>query len=464
MAGGARQELGAAELRRPQLAEPPHLGRRGVTLRRVWRLHKNALAAWSEDAYREDMIESRMLFRRILVANCPAAAKHVLLDNASNYVKSFIARQLLRPLGKGLLSSEGDEWRRQRRTMAPSFHPRRLAAFSPVIVQASLEAMKAWQLIPRDAIVDIHDAMAKLTLDIITRTMFSSDIRDRADEVRAALLQYQRVGGRPAISDLLGLPRWLPRRNAGRVRQAGMALDEIIYGLIDRRRTEGGPKDDLLGLLLAARDEETGEVMDDRELRDQLATIFTAGHETTANALTWTWYLLSAHPEIEAKLHSELTAVLGARPPENDDIAQLRYTRMVIEESMRLYPPAHTISREALADDEILGHEVPKGSAVLISPWLLHRHEKLWDMPKIFNPERFAPERAGERPRYSYIPFGGGPRVCIGAGFAMQEAILIIATVAQHFAPHVVPGVPVEPLGLITLKPKGGLPVTLVSR
>jgi len=464
MAGDVSQEIAAARELRPSLAEPPHLDRGGLTLRRVWRLHKNALAGWSEDAYREEMIDSRMLFRRTLVANCPAAAKHVLLDNADNYVKSFIARQLLRPLGKGLLSSEGAEWRHQRRTMAPAFHPRRLAAFSPLMVQSSLETMAAWRRMPNDAVIDMNDAMAKLTLDIITRTMFSSDIRDRADEVRGALLQYQRVGGRPAVSDLLGLPRWLPRRNAARVRQAGVALDEIIYGLIDRRRKEGGPDDDLLGLLLAARDEETGDAMDDRELRDQLATIFTAGHETTANALTWTWYLLSVHPDIEAKLHRELEVALGARAPTHEDIAQLRYTRMVIEESMRLYPPAHTMSREALADDEILGHKVPKGSVVLISPWLLHRHEKLWDRPKIFDPERFAPERSVERPRYAYIPFGGGPRICIGAGFAMQEAILIVAAIAQRFAPRLVPGTRVEPLGLITLKPKGGLPVTLRQR
>ena len=464
MVGEAIEATDSANAQRPGLAAPPHLARRGSALRRVWRLHKNALAGWSEDAYREEMIESRILFRRVLVANCPRAVKHVLLDNADNYVKSFIARQLLKPLGKGLLNSEGAEWRRQRRTMAPAFHPRRLEAFSPMIVDASVDMLRAWERLGKNTVVDINEAMAGLTLDIITRTMFSSDIGDRAGEVRAALLYYQRVGGRPAISDLLGLPRWLPRLNAGRVRRAGAALDEVIYGFIERRRKEGGPSDDLLGLLLAACDEESGSVMDDRELRDQLATIFTAGHETTANALTWTWYLLALHPAIERKLLDELAAALGGRPPAHDDIQKLRYTRMVLEESMRLYPPAHTMSREALADDEIMGYRVPKGSAVLISPWLLHRHEKLWDEPGVFDPQRFAPERAAMRPRYAYIPFGGGPRICIGAGFAMQEAILIVATLAQRFILRPAPGARVEPLGLITLKPKGGMPMIVERR
>lgn len=448
----------------PPLAEPPRLPRDSSALRRAWRLHKNALSGWSDDAYREDFIESRMLFRRILVANCPQAVKYVLLDNADNYVKSFIARQLLKPLGQGLLNTEGAEWRRQRRTMAPAFHPRRLETFSPMIVDAARDVLTAWRAVAPGVAVDMVEAMAGLTLDIIARTMFSNDISARAGDIRGALHEYQRAGGRPALADLLGLPHWLPRLNAKRVAAAGAALDEIIYEIIERRRREGGPSDDLLGLLLSARDDESGAAMDDRELRDQIATIFTAGHETTANALAWTWYLLARHPEIEAKMHAELTGVLGGRQPRHEDIPKLPYTRMVIEESMRLYPPAHTISREALEDDEIMGYRVPKGSAVLISPWLLHRHEKLWDRPTVFDPERFAPERSEKRERYAYIPFGGGPRICIGAGFAMQEAILIMATLASHFAPHLAPNAVVEPVGLITLRPKGGLAMILSPR
>ncbi|HUI16958.1 MAG TPA: cytochrome P450 [Alphaproteobacteria bacterium] len=433
-------------------------------LARAWRIRKNSLAVWSDDAFRADFIETRMLFRRVLVVNAPQAVKHVLLDRADNYVKSFIARQLLKPLGRGLLTSEGDTWRRQRRTMAPAFHPRRLEGFAPAMVESTLDMLQTWRSADDGAARDIAEEMPRLTLDIITRTMFSSDIRARVDEVRNAVRDYQRVGGRPAFFDLLGLPRWLPRPQARRIAGATAALDGIIYAILEERRRERAPRDDLLGLLLAARDEETGAGMDDRELRDQIATIFTAGHETTANALAWTWYLVALHPAVEEKLQAELREVLGGRAPAYGDLPRLGYTRMVIEEALRLYPPAHTMSREALADDEIAGHPVPKGSTVLISPWLIHRHEKLWERPLVFDPERMAPARLARQSRYAYIPFGGGPRICIGAGFALQEATLIVAAIAQEFRLTLLPGQQVEPLGLITLRPKGGLPMRLFRR
>jgi len=445
----------------PSLAEPPRPHKRPPALVRALRLRRNAISAWSDDAYREDLIESRMLFRRMLIANCPAAVKHVLLDRADNYVKSFIARQLLKPLGQGLLNAEGDVWRRQRRTMAPAFHPRRVETFAPLMIEATRERVAAW---PPAAAIDIADEMAELTLDIITRTMFSSDVRDRAAAIRRVILDYQTIGGRPALFDLLGLPAWLPRLTARRAAAVTGRLDAIFFGIIEERRRHGGPADDLLGLLLAARDEETGQAMSDRELRDQVATIFTAGHETTANALVWTWYLLAMHPAVEAKLHAELDAVLGGREPGLADIPKLRYTRMAFDEALRLYPPAHTMSREAVADDEIMGHKVPAGTTVLICPWLLHRHEKLWESPRVFDPERMAPERAAARPRYVYMPFGGGPRVCIGASFAAQEAVLILAIIAQRFVLRLAPGERVEPIGRITLAPAGGMKMTVSPR
>src|SRR5579875_3284924 len=448
----------------PALAAPPRLKRKASSLGLAWRLHKNAVGAWSDDDYREEFFARRLLFRKVFVANSPAAAKHVLLDRAENYVKSFIARQLLKPLGQGLLNTEGAVWRHQRRTMAPAFHPRRVEAFVPAMAQATRDMLSSWEEHPPGVAIDIAEEMAQLTLDIITRTMFSSDLRDRAGEVRTALLRYQRFGGRPSIADLLGLPPWIPRLHAREVRDATATLDEIIYEIIAERRRDGGPADDLLGLLLAARDEETGEGMDDAELRDQIATIFTAGHETTANALTWTWYLLSQHPWADERLCSELAHRLCGRAPTVGDLPHLTYARMVLEESMRLYPPAHTMSRQALEDDEIAGHKIPKGAAVLVSPWLLHRHEKLWTQPKLFDPERFAPSRAETRPRYAYLPFGGGPRICIGASFAMQEAIIILAMVAQRYRLRLQPGHGIEPIGLITLRPRDGLPMVLERR
>ena len=238
-------------------------------------------------------------------------------------------------------------------------------------------------------------------------------------------------------------------------------VDEL---LTERGRTPEAEPKDLLARLISARDSETGGGMTAKEVRDQVVTIFMAGHETTAQALSWTFYLLSQHPDVEGKLHDELAAVLAGRTPRYEDLARLRYTRMVIEESMRLFPPAHTIGRQPVDNDEVLGHRIPAGSTVLIHPWLLHRKPALWEDPDRFDPERFAPERTAKHPRFAYIPFGAGPRICIGAAFAMAEAIIILATIAQCYRLRLKPGCPVEPQGLITLRPRHGLQMTLERR
>ena len=238
----------------------------------------------------------------------------------------------------------------------------------------------------------------------------------------------------------------------------------MVGGLIARRRETGAHTEDLLALLLAARDAETGEPMSDTQIRDEVATILLAGHETTANALAWTWYLLSGDAAVAARLHAELAAVLGGRVPTAGDLPNLAYARMVLEEAMRLYPPAHSFSRQALAEDRIAGRRIPAGAVVIVAPWLLHRHRRLWDEPDAFDPGNFAPERAAARPRFAYIPFGGGPRGCIGASLAMTEALVILATVAQRYAPRLVPHHRVVPVGLITLRPEGGMPMFLDRR
>jgi cytochrome P450 len=254
----------------------------------------------------------------------------------------------------------------------------------------------------------------------------------------------------------------------GRIRVAARTLGEFdaeIDRLITLRSSsrESGPKD-LLARLIASRDEQTGIGMTAQEVRDHVITIFMAGHETTAMAMTWIWYLLSQHAAVEATLHAELDAVLGGRVPDSQDLAKLSYTRMVIEESMRLYPPVHTIAREALADDTLAGLRVPKGSAVLISPWVLHRHRRLWRDPGRFDPARFSPAQAAAQARFSYLPFGGGRRICIGAAFAMAEATLLLATIAQRFRLRLLSGHPVEPQGLITLRPRHGMKMLLERR
>ena len=426
---------------------------------------ENVIAAWPEEAFEAEFMARKMLFRRVFVANSPEAAKHVLQSNADNYAKSVISRRLLVPgLGQGLLTSEGAFWRRQRRIVAPAFQHKRILAFGDAMTSATLDLLGRWDGLDDGATLDVAEEMMRLTLEIISRTMFSSDIGDEFDALGEAITRYQESAGRVRVADLLGLPGWLPRVPSRKARGAIAQLDRTITGIIARRRASGEDKGDLLSMLLLARDQESGEGMSEGQVRDEVATILTAGHETTANALAWTWYLLSGHPEAEARLHEELERTFAGHPPGSGDIAELSYTRMVIEESMRLYPPAHTMSRRALGDDEICGHAIPAGSTVIVSPWLLHRHKALWDDPDDFKPERFSPERSAARPKFAYIPFGGGARVCIGATFAMTEAMLILATVAQRYRLRLEPGHPVEPVGLITLRPRFGLSMRLERR
>jgi len=292
--------------------------------------------------------------------------------------------------------------------------------------------------------------------------MFSADSHEIVEVVERGVEQYQ-AAVRPHLLDLLGFPAWLTKLFSHRER-AVAAFDEFdrtVDQLINNRTREpNNNQEDLLARLVAARDAQTGGGITAKEVRDQVVTIFMAGHETTAQALTWTWYLLSLHPSVESKLHEELTTVLNGRAPRYEDIAKLRYARMVIEESMRLYPPAHTMAREPIAPDYILGHRIPAGAIVLIAPWLIHRRASLWEHPHRFKPERFT----AEPPRFTYIPFGAGQRICIGAAFAMTEAILVLAMVAQRYRLRLKAGHPIEPQGLITLRPRYGMPMTLELR
>jgi cytochrome P450 len=446
------------------LAAPPRFRGRMPLLRFLRTLRDSSVATYGEEMFEAAVVERRVLWQRYLIVNAPRGIERVLLDNAGNYVKSRVARRLVEPgIGRGLLTSEGDAWRRQRRTMAPSFDHRSLMSYAPIMTEAAAALLARWDRLPEGAPLDISGEMMRLTLKIIARTMFSTEADDIGPIVEEAVGRYQREV-RPSLVDLLNLPDWWPRPGTRRWSHIFDRLDAVIDRLVRREAAAGSETKDLLARLLQARDAETGRPMDPRELRDQVVTIFMAGHETTAQALTWTWYLLSQHPAEEARFHAELEQVLGGRAPRFEDLARLRYTRMVLEESMRLYPPAHTMSREALAEDEVEGHRVAKGSVVSIVPWVIHRHRLLWDRPDLFDPERFAPERAAERPRFAYIPFGGGPRICIGAGFAMTEALIILAMLGQRYRLRLAPDAAVEPVGLITLRPRHGLPMRLERR
>jgi cytochrome P450 len=429
-------------------------------------MRDSSIAAFGQEAYELDIVERRILGRPRFIVNDPAAVKHVLLDNAANYQKTEIMRRILEPgLGKGLLTSEGETWKVHRRTMTPAFDQRSVAAYTGVMTGAAAELMGKWDAMGYDSTVDVSTAMTEVTLQIISRTMFSSDSDDMAAIMERSFGEYQ-AQMRPNLLDFIGMPAWLG--GLGRMNVATRTLREF-NAVIDRliatrtRNPQSSPKD-LLARLVAARDEETGARMTAQEVRDNIITIFMAGHETTAMTMTWTWYLLSQHPAVEAKLHAELDAVLKGRAPTYEDLSRLPYSRMIIDESMRMYPPAHTIVRVTLAEDFLCERRIPKGAIIIISPWLLHRHTKHWKDPGRFIPERFDTEHAAHRPRFSYLPFGGGRRICIGAAFALAEATILLATIASRYRLSLTPGHRVEPRALITLRARHGMKMQVARR
>ena len=450
----------------PVLPAPIPRQRRLSFFEFVRALRESAIDSFAQEAYERDILERNLFGRKLFVLNDPAAIKHVLIDNAANYQKTEITRRILEPgLGKGLITSEGETWRAHRRTMSPSFDIRSIAAYTPVMTTAAEELLAQWDAIPAGTAVDIQTAMMEVTLNIISRTMFSNDSDDIVTIMARSAGRYQ-MEMRPNIMDMLGWPKWLaslPRRNVAS-RTLG-EFDRVIDRLIaERSRDPGSYPKDLLARLVAARDEQTGVGMSAQEVRDHVITIFLAGHETTAMALTWTWFLLSQHPAVESKLHAEIDSVLGGRAPTHEDVSKLSYTRMVIDESMRIYPPVHTLARQAIGEDTLVGQRIPKGSTVMIAPWVLHRHVKLWENPAAFDPERFSAERSAGRARFSYLPFGGGKRICIGAAFSLAEAVILLSTLAQRYKLRLVPGHRVEPQGLITLRARYGMKMLLTSR
>ena len=391
--------------------------------------------------------------------NHPEGIRRVLQQNNRNYGKGKLTRSALKPiLGEGLLISEGETWLRQRRLMQPVFHRRRVAAFGELMSAKTLEMLDRWEIEIGNP-VDIAAEMARLTLDIATEALFSSHVGEEPGTIaRAVTTLVEDANFR--FSAPFYPPRSVPTPRNRRVHAALRTLDGAVYRIIEERRRDGGG-DDLLTLLLEARDEETGEAMGDRQLRDEVLTLFLAGHETTATALAWTFYLLATHPGTEQRLREELESSGTNGTPAAADLPRLPYARMVIDEAMRLYPPAWVTNRQVLADDEILGYRVRAGDYVMLSPYVLHRHPDFWENPEQFDPERFLPERISGRPRFAYFPFGGGPRQCIGQSMALVEAHLILATIASRCQLRLASDEPVEVQALATLRPRGGLHMKL---
>jgi len=396
--------------------------------------------------------------RACLVAH-PAYIQHVLHDNHRNYDKNnFDYAMLRRLLGNGLLTSEGAFWRRQRRLMAPMFQRQRVAEFCPLMVESTVEMLERWQDLAASAQpFDLAAEMGRLTLAIVARTLFSTDLSGEASAIARALTEANQQLSQFSLMDLIPL---IPTARKRRFRDALSTLDGVVGKMLAARRGATNRGADLLSMLLDARDEDTGGSMSERQVRDEVLTLMLAGHETTATALTWTCYLLSQHLEIEARLRDELAAVLGGRTPTIGDLPDLSFTRMVIEESMRLYPPAWVVSRNAIGDDEIGGYRVRRGTSMMMCSFITHRHPAFWPDPERFDPDRFTAALSRERPAYSYFPFGGGPRVCIGNNFAMTEAQLVLAMIAQRYRLRLVPGHPVELQPLVTLRARHGMLMT----
>lgn len=398
----------------------------------------------------------------VFFLNHPDYIKDVLVSHHQNFLKGLALQRSKRLLGEGLLTSEGDFHRRQRRLAQPAFHRQRIAGYGAIMTEYAARRRDTW----RDGeTLDISQEMMRLTLGIVGKTLFDTDIESEAQDVGRSLTTIMEMFNSLVLPFFELLER-LPLPQNRRFKQARERLDAIIYRMIDERRRSGEDHGDLLSMLLGACDEEGGGGgrMTDTEARDEALTILLAGHETTANALTWTWYLLSQHPDIEAKLHAELDAVLASRLPTLADVGRLSYTEMVLAEAMRLYPPAWALGRMTINDYEVGGYLVPAGSLVLMSQYVMHRDARFFPEPQCFDPERWTPSAREAKPQFSYFPFGGGPRRCIGEGFAWMEGTLLLATLAQRWRLRLVPGHPVALQPVITLRPKHGVRMIVGKR
>lgn len=437
----------------------------------VWKrlslARRSLIAMWEEKDFEYEFSSTKLLTRRTFLCNCPDAVRFVFSTNNDSFErKSPQQRHALQPLiGDGTLISDGAVWRFRRRLVAPIIHASRLESFASVMVQAASDLRERWLALPPGTVIDVHREMGGLTADIICRTVFGDSLpREDAREVTESFNDYQTLVEQIDLASLIGLPDWFPRLRSRALRRSVKRIHAVLDKLIANRRARRDAREDtMLDRLLNARDEETGEPLSAGALRNEIAVLFLAGLESSANGLTWTLYLVSQVPEVENKLHAEIDSVLGGRLPAFGDVPKLVYTRAVIDESLRLYPPLPFLSREALRDEEFRNRKIPKGSLMFVVPWLLHRQRKFWNEPDHFIPERFLPS-APPISKFAYIPFSIGPRICSGMAFGTIEAILCLATISQALTLRLKDGFRVEPVSRLTLRPAGGMPMTVHAR
>lgn len=403
--------------------------------------------------------------RRIFLVTDPECVKHVVQDNHTNYIKGPWYKVLKPLMGDGLFSSDGDLWKRQRRLVQPAFQKKHQPMMAGIISSATSGMLDRWQAnAAEERAVDTRSEVILLSLEILLRSMFSGDLIGHELELREAVIEYERHMDLVSAVNPVKLPAWFPSVGRRRFQGAVRTLEQFIFRVVEERRRTHTDNGDLVSLLLWARDEETGQSMSDRQIRDELMTMLQAGHDTVSDAVAWTWFLLAKHPDVRERVEQEVDSVLGGRPPRFEDLPQLAYTDRVIQESMRIYPPAWVFARTPVRDDVIHGYHIPAKSLVVISPYVTHRLPSLWENPDIFDPDRFLPERSEGRPHFAYYPFSAGPRQCVGASLATLEAQMIISMTAQRYRLSAPPGLSPGLKPRISLTADRTLWLTPVSR
>jgi cytochrome P450 len=410
-----------------------------------------------------DISTIRFSVRKVSYVQHPDLIQYILQENNRNYTKSLRYEQLKYLLGNGLLTSEGDFWLRQRRLMQPAFHRQKLEKLCADMVSCTRETLEAWGNLPKNKSFNIATEMMALTLQIVGKTMLSADVRSDAKEVGDALSFLLRAVNVRTRTPVL-LPLWVPTPHHQKIKRSIRIINSVLDKIFEERRASSVDREDLLSMLMEVKYEDTGQGMDNKQLRDEVMTVFVAGHETTANALSWTLYLLARHNDVLKNCIREIDNVLKGKIPDAGNLQELHYLTRVIDESMRLYPPAWVIGRKTIKPDVIGGHRIPAGHNILISPFALHRDSRFFPDPMRFDPDRFTPEEIKKRPKFSYIPFGGGPRICIGNNFAMMEMQVVLSMILQKFIPENNSTSKVIPEPLITLRPSGGINMRMKER